>query len=74
MLVALSDGSDHEAALLIPGANAALDALSALDGTEPGDVVLVQFDVPPPAGHRRGAARGRPVALRRALTAASLTD
>ncbi len=45
-IVAREDG-DRDAVILIPGADAGLDGRTALDGTEPDDVVLVQLDVPP---------------------------
>lgn len=46
-LVVMSDGGEKGATLLVPGANDVLDCGTALAGTEPEDVVLVQLDVPP---------------------------
>ncbi len=46
-LVVISDGGEETATLLVPGANDVLDCGTALAGTEPDDVVLIQLDVPP---------------------------
>jgi len=73
------DEMGENSIVVVPGANAAvsLDDLAPLDSVGPGDIVLLQLEVPVPvvaAAARRGAARGARVILNLAPYAALPAD